>query len=312
MNETSADFGSRTAYTQADFDNNVLSKVAASDGLLMANVGQPSIDVAYRGMLEGSTLDSAGVVTSSVFATASTQAVTGTAKKGGGVTYHLPLPASFTMTVRAGEVWKLELITNEAFGVAPDVEVYWTPEGASGAPAAGTTGGGMRAAMQRLRDDLASGRLQANMLAATQRTIDERVNDFARVFGDATGMHSGQDERGRIVHELQKIVCRAMPPGQVADNRVNDADVASLIATLGQVSGRTFDSAQQGLLDAGVRALVSINDNALNRGDLVLIKTNVGQFIDSAEQALALHFDANQRRLLTRAVLRLVGDGSLG
>jgi hypothetical protein len=308
-NNASSGFGTRTVFTQANFDNGLLSMVASCDGFLMASIGQPSVTVPYMGMLEGSTMDAgSGAVTSYAYTTASTKMVTiANGKKGNG-TYYLPQPGNLTLTVRAGERWQLQLTTNAELGPAPDVEVCWTPDGASGV-AGPAQPGSMREAMQSLRDDIQSGRLQANMLADAQRTIDERVADFSRVFGDATRMSPSDEDRRRFVQHLQAIVCRAMPAGQVADNRVDDAHMASLISTFAQVTGRDFGSRQKGLLDAGIRALVSINDNAASRGDLVLIKTNIDLFLENVEHALDLRFDPNQRRLLTRAVTRLVGDG---
>ncbi|MDC6131593.1 hypothetical protein PPH41_27615 [Burkholderia gladioli] len=61
-----------------------------------------------------------------------------------------------------------------------------------------------------------------------------------------------------------------------------------------------------------MRALVRINDNEANRHDLVLIKRNVDLFLDNLQAALGQTLSHSERRLLTRALTRIVGDGSQG
>ncbi|CAM3183172.1 hypothetical protein [Janthinobacterium lividum] len=307
----SNDFGARTTYSQADLVEGVFSTVAISDGFVMASIGQPTITAAYLGMLEGSTIDAGGSVTSHTYATGCTQAVTASSGKKGAHTYFIPMPGNFTMTVRAGETWKIQLTAEPAIGPAPLVEFVWTPENASSI-ALETRPSPTAAAMAQLREEVASGRLQENLLASAQRTIDERVGDFAHVFGDATKMSNDEGDRTRFVQGLQKIVCSARPAGQPIDNRVDDADLVGLVAAFGQATGRNFGVQQQDLLKEGIRALVKINENAANRGDLGLIDANVRLFLDNVQRATDISLGNSDRRLLTRALVRLVGDGRHG
>ncbi|WP_211463540.1 hypothetical protein [Collimonas silvisoli] len=313
-NTISNDFGPRTAYTQADMSDGAFAQVAQSDGFVMVNVGQATVASAYLGILEGSTVDGGGNVTSYIYTTGSTQQCTTSSGKKGTQTYYIPLPGTFTMPVRAGETWKLQLTTDTAVAPAPEVAFFWLPDDGRTEirPAVYPKAGGMRAAMQTLREDIQSGRLQSGLLASAQQAIDERVNDFSQIFGDATKMSQSEQDRQRFVAALQKIVCSATPAGKTPDNRVDDSDIAGLIATMGQVTGRSFSDAQKGMLEAGVRALVQINDNDANRNNLVIINNNIGLFLDNVQQALNVEFGANERRLLTRAVVRLVGDGTQG
>lgn len=69
---------------------------------------------------------------------------------------------------------------------------------------------------------------------------------------------------------------------------------------------------QQDLLKEGIRALVKINENAANRGDLGLIDANVRLFLDNVQRATDISLGNSDRRLLTRALVRLVGDGRHG
>ena len=55
---------------------------------------------------------------------------------------------------------------------------------------------------------------------------------------------------------------------------------------------------------------MAINDNDKNRNDLTLIKNNIGLFLHHLQKATDIVLDHGQTRLLTRALVRLVGNGS--
>ncbi|MGV2287309.1 hypothetical protein AAHK20_01225 [Trinickia sp. YCB016] len=307
-------FGPRTAYTQADLSDGTFTQVATVDGFVMATVGQPSVTVNYLGTLEGSTYDSGGTMTSFVYATGLAYTYQVQGGKKGVQTIQIPVPGSFTMPVRGGETWKLTLTWNGQVGPAPQVEFYWIPENGEGAEqrVSARRASPMADALAALRADLGSGKVQRDMLTSAQQAIDARVTDLAQILGDAVNPKSGASERKQFLQDLQKIVCSATPPGERADNRVAPADMQALVATFGALTGSHFTPAQSALLEAGVRALVQINDNDANRHDFALINRNIGLFLDNTEQALDTQFSVNERRLLTRALVRIVGDGSHG
>ncbi|HLX03777.1 MAG TPA: hypothetical protein VKS80_16850 [Trinickia sp.] len=309
-------FGPRAAYTQADLTDagTTFTQVAQVDGFVMATVGQPTVTVNYLGTLEGSTYDSSGTLTSFVYATGLAYLYQVSGSKKGVQTIQIPVPGSFTMPVREGETWKLVLTWNEHVGPPPQIEFYWIPANGQGVAerVSARRASPMAEALGALRADLGSGKVQRDMLASAQRAIDARVTDLAQILGDAVNPKSGASERKQFLQDLQKIVCSATPPGERADNRVAPADMQALVATFGTLAGSAFTPAQGALLEAGVRALVQINDNDVNRQDFALINRNIGLFLDNAEQALDTQFSVNERRLLTRALVRIVGDGSHG
>ena len=306
-------FGQRVAYTQNDMNDGIFSQLAQVAGFVMATVGQPTFTTNYLGTLEGSTATPQGAITSFVYATGLAYQYHAESKKGPQAIV-VPVPGSFTMPVRQGETWTLQLTWNSTIGPAPQVEFYWIPaEGVAGQAALPAQGASaMARALSALRADIGSGKVQTAMLASTQRAIDARVNDLAQILGDAVNPASGQEERRQFLRDLQKVVCSATPPGERADNRVSTDDLQALVATFARLAGRTFTTEQNALLETGVRALVQINDNDTNRHDLTLINRNIGLFLDNTEQVLDHRFIANERRLLTRALVRIVGDGSHG
>jgi len=313
-NVADMDFGQRVAYTQHDLTNGTtFSQVAQVAGFVMATVGQPTFTTNYLGTLEGSTFTPQGEMTSFVYATGVSYQYMSNSKKGP-QSIVVPVPGSFTMPVRRGETWTLQLTWNPAIGPAPDIEFYWIPAEGEAARAAlpARQASAMAQALSTLRADIGSGKVQSEMLVSTQRAIDARVDDLAQILGDAVNPASGETERRQFLQDLQKIVCSATPPGERADNRVAPDDLQALIATFGRLAGRTFTAEQHALLETGVRALVQINDNDTNRHDLALINRNIGLFLDSTERVLDHRFAVNERRLLTRALVRIVGDGSHG
>ncbi|MGV2287310.1 hypothetical protein AAHK20_01230 [Trinickia sp. YCB016] len=313
--------GTRAAYGNWALTNgNYFTQTAATDGYVMATVGQPTYTANYCGALSGRTYDANGNPTSFVYATGLAYKYDTGGKKSH-KTYSIPVPGSFTMPVKKGERWDLTLTWNTDFGGAPQVEFYWIPLGAppaamhamaAAAPAA-PAGGGMGAMLDQLRDDLASGRIRASVQESAQRAISQRMDDLTQIFGDATGMSANADDRQRFMQELGKIVCSPQAAPNSSTSPEFAANVQSLIDVFERATGggaRQFTPEQRGLLAAGVRALVQINDNDDNRHDLPLIRNNIDLFIDNVQQVLQTQFDTNQRRLLTRALVRLVGDGS--
>ncbi|WP_230414242.1 hypothetical protein [Collimonas silvisoli] len=335
--------GARTVYTQSNLP---ISVVAASDGLVMAIVGQPGAKC--FGVLSGLTENASGVPTSSMFAIATIASfVTGSGKSSGST--DIPIPGSFTMPVRNGETWTLSLTTATDFLPAAPVSFWWVPLGASTQsstlfsspspppPQAMATdaaipvasdervGEGMEPAdaaslpanpasvmmdaLARVQEQIRAGGMSYRSAQVTQQTINERVSDLAQIFGNATDMSADENDRAQFIRDLQKIVCSPAAPGQPADKQVSEQDVQDLIATFGKVSGHDFTQEQRALLTAGVQALMQINDSAASRNDLNLIKKNIGLFIDNVQQVLGKQFSSGDQRLLTRALVRLVGDG---
>jgi hypothetical protein len=308
-------FGPRVAYNQSNLsEGGTFSQLAASDGLVMATVGQPGLKTTYLGSLEGSTTDANGNTTSFAYATGLGYPYTMTGKKGTG-SVMIPVPGSFTMPVRKGETWSVQLTSIPTIAPAPQIEFYWIPSGEAGAaiiPTSQPESSPMAAAMKALRADLQSGKVQGDMLATAQHAIDSRVDDLAQILGDTVNAKSNESERQQFAADLRKIVCSATPPGQKPDNTVSAADLQALISTFGELAGQTFTPSQAALFEAGVRALVQINDNDTNRHDLSLIKRNVDLFLDNMQEALRRQLSTGERRLLTRALVRIVGDGTHG
>jgi trimeric autotransporter adhesin len=310
--------GTRVAYDQSALTNSgtTFSQQASTDGYVMATIGQPSWNSNYCGSLAGVTTDAGGNQTSFVYATGIAYEYDVPAGKKGSNTIHIPVPGAFTMPVKQGETWTLTLTWVADVGNAPQIEFYWIPLGSSStsvnAMAAPATlpNGGMAATLQQLRDDLATGRISSSLQASAQQTIQRRVDDLTQILGDATHMSSNAEDRAKFIADLQKIVCSPARDSQVSEAPDFEQSMTHLIDTFGSVTGHQFTTEQRGLLAAGVRALVQINDSPANRRDLTLIKNNINLFLDNVEQVLQARFDTNQRRLLTRALVRLVGDGS--
>lgn len=84
-------------------------------------------------------------------------------------------------------------------------------------------------------------------------------------------------------------------------------DVASLIDTLGSMTGRTFTAEQQQLISDALGSLLQVEAGDSSRDDPQLIANNVGLFIDDLQQVLAVSFTSEQRQLLTRTLVRMIG-----
>jgi hypothetical protein len=311
--------GERAQYHNPSFP---FKQLAASDGILMAFMGTLTFDSrlpAFFGILQGATVDASGQSTSATYVTAFTQPVTVKSGKKGVRTYHVPVPGVFTLPVRQGETWQVTLVTNQDAGEAPpDVVLTWVPAGA-GAGALGAVMAGpdinpnrlMADSFLNLQERMASGQVPGTVTATAQEVIDGRVNDLTQVFGDLTHMSADEEERAQFVRDLQKIVCSPALPGEAEVVKPLDPQaVQDLIDTFGKASGHSFTDEQRGLLQAGVEALVQINDSEASRADLGLIKKNIGMFIGNVQQVLGIEFSSTDTRLLTRALVRLVGDGS--
>lgn len=325
-------FNQRQSYNQNNLTNNTFTQTAATDGFVLVVLGtvDPNLKTKFASMLTATTTTSGGTVTCTMVTAASTNSYTFDTGKKGSTTLQIPTYGTITMPVRKGEIWSLTKTDtpSDAGLPAANLVFYWVPLGGVGqsvtvaarAPTAS-------ADSPQAHDDLTQsatafhanvqsqqpmGTMDATAMEETQRIIDDRVEDFTRVLGDATGMDPRPDARAAFIHDLQMIVCRAQPPGTEPDNRLNDDDVRALIDTLGRVTGHQFTPEEHAMVDAGVRALVEINANDRNRRDLDLIKSNIGFFLDSMETAMGRSFDTRQRRLLTRALVRLVGDGTQG
>ncbi|WP_186202603.1 hypothetical protein [Burkholderia gladioli] len=312
-------FGARTAYNQGNLNaQGEFSQTAATDGFVMATIGQPASgqSLNYFGTFEGSTAGAGGAITSFVYATGVAYHLPSQPSKKGPQNVYVPVPGSFTLPVRRGEVWTVRLTAVPDFVPAPKVEFYWIPVDHGGLGGTASAGGGVVSAMadafSQLRGEIQSGALRASMLASTQRVIDGRVDDLIQVLGDTIKPASGEIERRQFASALRRIVCSATPPGEAADNRVADADLQSVIAAFVELSGRSISTEHRALFADGVRALVQINDNDANRHDLVLIKRNIDLFLDSLQEVVGQPLSNHERRLLTRALTRIVGDGTQG
>ncbi|MCC4595928.1 hypothetical protein NRY95_10960 [Xanthomonas campestris pv. phormiicola] len=310
--------GARKAYDQSALTNDgtTFSQQAHTDGYVMATIGQPVWHANYCGSLAGETFDG-DQRTSFVYATGLAYLYTTSSGKKSSTVTRIPVPGAFTMPVRKGETWKLTRTWNKDFGAAPAVEFYWIPLGSPpaadqrtlGAAVSVPPGGGMAMQLQTLREGLASGRDIGTTAGALLSGVQQRVDDLTHVLGDAIHMSDDQG-RQQFVQQLSKVVCAPNSPPQRAASAEYQSDVSALIDTLARILGHGGASPERELLAAGVHALIQINDNEDNRHDIDLIKRNIDLFIDNLQQSLQRQLDSGQRRLLTRALVRLVGDGS--
>jgi hypothetical protein len=315
-------FGNRVPYSDSDLTSGgtTFTQTAETDGFVTVFLGEnQSSPKAFASAVTVTT--SAGGAPTNVMSTIAWGAVVSTGKKSDAL---LMVFGNLTVPVRKGETWTLTKTFDSTGGLpSSPLLFYWTPlgRGSSAVPMDGGTPPAVMAAVSALREQhervLAGGPLgqagaglQASDPAVAQAAIDARVGDLTQILADATGMVAEPDARAKFQHDLQAIVCRADTPPADEPKAVSDAAIETLIDTFGAVTGRTFDPEQRTMLGAGVRALVQINDTAQSRQDLELIRTNIGFFIEKMEQVLQHSFDTGQKRLLTRALVRLVGDGS--
>ncbi|MFC5743219.1 hypothetical protein [Dyella tabacisoli] len=294
-----------------------------TDGFVVATLGPFDASTLYAGALSCETFDAGGSSTSKVYASASTTQIITSSGKHGTDTYNLQQSASLCVPVRNGETWRLVFTTNTSLIKAAAIEAYWVPLGpsntqstvAAAKPMAQRVTDAIPAIdplhfIQAQRSRLTSNGLQPLSLSEAQREIDQRTVDLTQILGDATKMDAAPAARADFVKSLQKIVCSAAPPGTPLDNRVDPKSIADLIETFGQVTSRQYTAAEKALLDSAVRALVTINDNETNRNDINLIRTHINLFLQHLQKVTGITFDNMQLRLLTRALVRLVGNGT--
>ncbi|WP_186095585.1 hypothetical protein [Burkholderia gladioli] len=317
--------GARKVYTwasmQGDDKYRIYWETAATDGYVMATVGQPNPGgPEFLGVLTGSTYEGP-TQTSFTYAMAFAQ----TFETPGKDKMYLPVPGSFTMPVRQQEKWQVELSSTPDDGTRPQVEFYWIPLGTGGAQAghatmnapgqppsadtAALSGNSLGAQVEKLLQRMRGGGLPG-MVATSRRDVAQRMGDLTQVFGDATRMSPDAQARQRFTDELAKIVCAPDTPPVHSTSDAFQEHVGTLIDAFEQALARSFTGGERNLLADGVAALVRINDTAGNRGDLQLIRQNIGLFLENVQKVLNTQFDNGQLRMLTRALVRLVGDGS--
>ena len=306
-------FGQRQTIT---FVNNQAGDTAKTDGIIQVTVGTYSSDFSkkFAGMVTCTVQDATGV-RAVAYASANTLKEVITSKKGTH-TYWLPMFGNISIPVRKDERWSLVFAAETQFAPAPDVVACWVPLGPGMAqsvletPALGPDLGALAREFETLRQRATAGSLvPPSSLEAVQRAIDERVGDLARVLGDATGMPQDQQARSAFVQQLARIACSASLP--VPDgHRVDQARVDGLIDTFARLTGRDITAVQRAMLDKAIRALESVNDSDAARHDAGKISANIQLFLRTLQQVTGQSFDAGRTRLLTRALARLVGDGT--
>jgi hypothetical protein len=84
-------------------------------------------------------------------------------------------------------------------------------------------------------------------------------------------------------------------------------DAVTFIATLSQLTGRSFTSAQQDLITRALGTLLQLASDSPDSGDPQLIESNVETFLDNLEQVLELTFSSDERRQLTGVLARMTG-----
>ncbi|MDC6132571.1 hypothetical protein PPH41_32925, partial [Burkholderia gladioli] len=214
--------GARKVYTSASMQGDdkyrIYWETAATDGYVMATVGQPNPGgPEFLGVLTGSTYEGP-TQTSFTYAMAFAQ----TFETPGKDKMYLPVPGSFTMPVRQQEKWQVELSSTPDDGTRPQVEFYWIPLGTGGAQAghaamnapgqppsadtAALSGNSLGAQVEKLLQRMRGGGLPG-MVATSRRDVAQRMGDLTQVFGDATRMSPDAQARQRFTDELAKIVC---------------------------------------------------------------------------------------------------------
>lgn len=153
----------------------------------------------------------------------------------------------------------------------------------------------------RLKSDLPMGEV-------VQSDLDERLGSLVRVLSGACQMIGAPQDRTAFVEELWRIVRPAAPSEQAADVGAQTQRIQELLDAFGRAMGRELSGDQRALLEQGAHALEQINATEGARRDLILVKNNVGLFLDNLAQVLGRSFDVNERRLLTRATVRFVGS----
>ena len=306
-------FGNRSALKSLTSSGSGSShqETAPTDGFIIVTIGSIN-DESTAGIMMGQTLSDSTVTSSAVAASVQqTIIIPPHGKKSKHTSYSVNVPGSFSLPVRKGEQWKVSLTAIEG---TPSNEFYFVPLGS-------TNNGGTDSTVLAASDPQSSyipdmmNQLQQKLSHAStggtpQEVINQRMTDLTSVLSKATPLKGDTANQKKFIHELSKIVCSVDAQTGEIKNHVDPQDINKLIATFTEITGKTFTPSEESLLRTGINALVQINANDANRNDLNLIKNNIDTFIDSLGTVLHTPFDKNQRRLLTRALVRLVGDGT--
>jgi hypothetical protein len=304
----------------------IQTQLATTDGFIVATLYP--INKPFASDLICTTQTQSGGPTSTVRTSASTVSFINSSSKDGTNYTTVQQSATMCVPVRKGEIWQLQFSFDKNGKLAAaGILAYWVPlgPGATQAQAMLAASPVMPAAMQEDAVQggaatpsgaaaapvgapqpflLSSGRVFSQ--ADAQRESDQRMVDLARVLGDATQMPADPAVRAPLIQQLQKIACLATPPGGSLDpQRITD-----VIDTFARLTGHPLGPVEQALLDQGIRALIGINDNDESRNNVELIGNNIRQLMQSLQQVTSIAFNPGQTRLLTRALMRLVGDGT--
>jgi hypothetical protein len=157
--------------------------------------------------------------------------------------------------------------------------------------------------LNRRTADIAPGPLRNLPSPDVKQAIDQRVEDLSVVLANTILKDHDPDTYAELRQALLPVFCS----GSLPAHGVDDSVIQELIDTFGRVTGHCFDLDKRQLLAKGVLALLHINDNDATRHDLNLIKNNVDLFLDNLQKALDQTLGAGNRRMLTRALVSVVG-----
>ena len=307
---------------------------APTDGFVVVSVGIAGLGKPSIGAIVGktsTTVNENSSLTSTALASSSFGEYTVSVGKKGSKTYIINYPGSFTLPVKKGEYWTVEFLS------VPDLKQFPAPQnqyqfvplgpdqGAQAVSASdvlNTTSVNAKAAVRTepyksyIPDMVKKFHTDASAIIppasdeTPQEVIDRRMSDLTSILSKSTPMNKDEDSRNKFINELSKIVCTVDNETGKLHNQFAQKDMDKLISTYSDITGKTFTADETSLLRSGINALVQINANEKNRHDLVLIKANIDTFIDALATAMHMTFSREQRRLLTRALVRLVGDGT--
>lgn len=307
---------------------------AITDGFVIVSVGIAGLGKPSIGAVVGktsTTVNENSSLTSTAVASSSFGEYTISVGKKGSKTYIINYPGSFTLPVKKGEYWTVEFLT------VPDLKEFPAPKNqyqfVPFGPAQGTQSISATDVSNNTPPDKkktvssepyksyipdmvkkfhadASEIKPPTSDETPQEVIDKRMNDLTNILSKSTPMNKDEDSRNKFIKELSKIVCTVDSETGKLDNQFTQKDMDKLISTYSNITGKTFTPDEISLLRSGINALVQINANEKNRNDLSLIKSNIDIFIDALATAMHMSFTRDQRRLLTRALVRLVGDGT--
>ncbi|WP_266168314.1 hypothetical protein [Dyella subtropica] len=322
-------FGNRAPIPISTSNNNP-SGQAVTDGYIVASIGtvDPNFKSDFAGMLTCQTRSSTGV-TSTNYASASTMPVAVKDGKKGSQTFFLPIFGTLCVPVRKGELWSLLFAVETQWKPAPNVSAYWVPLGPLNggtnnaldkspiAPAAlkaeGATAPSADAlsqSIETLRQRLASGGLQQSFRADAQQAIDQRAGDLARVLGDAVKVPADPAAREDFGQSVQKFVCAADPALAELNRSAEPQHIDDFIESLQRTTGHPFTAQNKTVLANDLRALLAIAYDVANVNDQKRVSDAYTQFLQDLQKAAGVSFDSRQQRLLTHALMRVVGGGA--